>query len=127
MLGELAAFATHLVDRHRVLVLGGLALFLLDLPLDRQAVAVPAGDVVGVLAEHLLRAVDDVLQDLVERGADVQMAVGVGRPVVQDELLTARGGRPQRPPQVLRLPALGATPARVLAGWRASERMSSSR
>ena len=35
-----------------LLRLGAVALF--DLPLDRQAVAVPAGDVVGVLAQHLL-------------------------------------------------------------------------
>ena len=83
----------------------GLAVLLLDLPLDRQAVAVPAGDVVGVVARHLAGAVDDVLVDLVQRGADMDVAVRVGRAVVQDEFRPpARGGAQPRP-QVHLLPA----------------------
>ena len=50
-----AALGAEVQHRHRVLVLLGLAVLLLDLPLDRQAVAVPAGDVVGVVAGHLAR------------------------------------------------------------------------
>src|SRR3546814_16098164 len=72
-------------DRHVVLVLAAGAVLLLDLPLDRQAVAVPAGHVDGLPPGHVLRAVDDVLEDLVQRVADVQVAVRVGRPVMQDE------------------------------------------
>src|SRR3546814_8320448 len=53
--GEIAALAAELQHRHRVLVLAGGAVLLLDLPLDRQAVAVPARHIVGVLAEHLVR------------------------------------------------------------------------
>ena len=75
-----------------------LAVLLLDLPLDRQAVAVPAGDVVGVVAGHLARAVDDVLVDLVQRGADMDVAVRVGRAVMQDELRPpSRRGAQARP------------------------------
>ena len=85
--GEFAAFLAELDDRHLVLVLAGGAVLLLDLPFDRQAVAVPAGHVMGVLAHHLLRAVDDVLQDLVQRVTDMQMAVRIGRAVMQDEFL----------------------------------------
>ena len=48
---------------------------------------VPAGDVVRVLAHHALRAVDHVLEDLVQRVPDMEMAVGVRRTVMQDELL----------------------------------------
>ena len=48
---------------------------------------VPAGDVVRVLAHHALRAVDHVLEDLVQRMPDMEMAVGVRRTVMQDELL----------------------------------------
>src|SRR3546814_3068971 len=58
----------------------------LDLPLDRQAVAVPAGDVGRVLALQRLGADDHVFQDMVERVADVHVAIGVGRAVVEDEL-----------------------------------------
>jgi hypothetical protein len=83
--GELAAFVAEGDDGHLILVLAGGAVLFLDFPFDGQAVAVPAGHVVGVLAQHLLRAVDDVLEDLVERVADVQVAVGVGRAVVQHE------------------------------------------
>ena len=58
---------------------------LLDLPLDGQAMAVPAGHVVHVLAERELAADHEVLEQLVQRMADVDRAVGVGRPVVQHE------------------------------------------
>jgi len=102
---EVAALAAELDRRHRVLVLalGPVALF--DLPFDRQAVAVPAGDVVGIPAQHLLRAGDHVLEDLVERVAHVQVAVRVGRAVVQDELLAAPGGLAQQAEQPELLPA----------------------
>ena len=70
-------------------VLGGVALFgpmlFLDFPLDGQTMTVPAGDVIGVVAGHLAGAVDHVLMDLVQRGADVDVAVRIGRAVVQDE------------------------------------------
>ncbi len=86
VLGEGAAFLAELDHRPDVvLVLALGAVLLLDLPFDRQAVAVPARHIVGIVAEHLLRARDDVLQDLVERVADMDVAVGVGRAVMQDE------------------------------------------
>ena len=81
--GEVAAFLAELVDRHLVLVLALGPVLLLDLPLDRQAVAVPARHVIGVVAAHLERAGDDVLQHLVQGVADMEIAVGVGRPVMQ--------------------------------------------
>ncbi|MNX80269.1 hypothetical protein D3C86_1119240 [compost metagenome] len=68
---------------------------LLDLPLDRQAVAVPAGDVVDVIAQQEARADHEVLQRLVQGVADVDVAVGVGRAVVQHverRLLGLTGG-----------------------------------
>ena len=103
--GELTALLAELNDGHLVLVLAGGAVALLDLPLDGKAVAVPAGDVVGVLPQHLLGAVDDVLEDLVEPGADVDVAVGVRRAVVKNELLPACGGLAQPSEQVHGLPA----------------------
>ncbi len=60
-------------------------ILLLHLPLDGKAVTVPARHVVGVLAHHLLRAHNHVLQDLVQTGADMNVAVGVRRPVMQHE------------------------------------------
>ena len=62
------------------------ALVLQDGGLDGQAVGVPAGDVGGAVARHVLVFDDDILQDLVHGGADVDIAVGIGRAVVEDEL-----------------------------------------
>ncbi len=86
VVGEGAALAAELANRHGVLVLVAGAILLLDLPFDRQAVAVPARHIVAVLAQHLLGAAHQVLQDLVERVADMEVAVGVGRAVMQHEL-----------------------------------------
>ena len=68
--------------------LGGrqvLAVGLFDLHLDRHAVAVPARHVRRVEPGHRPVLDDDVLQDLVDGMADVDVAVGVGRAVVQHE------------------------------------------
>jgi hypothetical protein len=73
-----------------LLALGAVVL-LLDLPFDRQAVAVPARHVIGVEAEHLLALGHDVLQDLVERVPNMDVAVGVGRAVMQHEFGAALG------------------------------------
>ena len=90
-LREFAAFAAEFVDLHLVLVLALLAVLFLDLPFDRQAVAIPARNIVGVASAHLERAGDDVFQDLVQRVADMDVAVGVGRAVMQHELLAPPG------------------------------------
>ncbi len=77
-----AAGATDL-DRAHVLLLG--AELLVDLLLDRKAVAIPAGDVRRVEAHHGPASDDDVLEDLVQRMADVDVPVRVRRPVVEYE------------------------------------------
>ena len=53
--------------------------------LDGQTVAVPAGDVRGLESAQRLRLQDQILEDLVQGGADVDVAVGEGRAVVQHE------------------------------------------
>jgi hypothetical protein len=57
-----------------------------DLVLDRHAVAVPTGDVRRQEARHGLRLHHDVLDDLVEPGAEVHVPVGVRRAIVQHVL-----------------------------------------
>ena len=59
------------------------------LQLDRQAVGIVAGHIGCLKAGHILIADDDVLDDLVERGAHVDVAVGIRRAVVQDVLRLA--------------------------------------
>jgi hypothetical protein len=78
-----AALAAELFGRDLVLAAALAAELLLDLPLDRQAVAVPAGHVVDVVAQGEAAADHEVLQRLVQGVADVDRAVGVGRAVVQ--------------------------------------------
>ena len=58
---------------------------LLHFLLNRQAVAVPAGNVGAVKAEQMAGFSDDIFQDFVKRMADVNGTVGIGRAVVQDE------------------------------------------
>ena len=67
----------------------GLAHFLRDFEFNRQAVAVPAGNVRRAETAQSLIFDDDVLENLVQRGADVDVAVGERRAVVQDEFLRA--------------------------------------
>jgi hypothetical protein len=107
LLGVLAALLAEGHDRHVVLVLALLAVLLLDLPLDRQPVAVPARHVGRVEAQHLPAAADDVLQDLVERRAGMQVPVRVGRPVVEHEPVPAGRGLAQPPVEPHPVPPLG--------------------
>ncbi len=79
---------------------------------DGQAVAVPSGNVVRVVPHHGPGLDHDVLEDLVQRLAEMDMSVGVGRPVMEDVRFRLRAAVPdavehidRRPPvQRLRLP-----------------------
>ncbi len=88
-LGVLAALLADGRHGHALLLL---AEVLVDVDLDGQAVAVPAGDVGGVMPEHGAGLDDEVLEDLVQGRAQVDVAVGVGRAVVEDERRAAGGG-----------------------------------
>ena len=55
------------------------------LTLDRQAVSIPAGDIRRLIAKHVARTQNEVLKDLIERMAHVQIAVGIRRAVMQNE------------------------------------------
>ena len=112
------------------LVLG--AGLLLDLLLDRQAVAVPARDEARRAPHQQLGADHDVLEDLVQQGAVVDAASGIRRPVVQDEAGGVRrltGGQrllvgalllPAGQPE--RLAAREVGPHRELGFWQAERR-----
>ena len=101
-------------------ILGGRSELALDIELDRQAVTVPSGDVRRVETRHTARLDDEVLQNLVECGADVDLAVGVGRAIVQHEpgRLAPRGAEFGVPDPWT--PSGPASPARWTAGWPSS-------
>ena len=56
-----------------------------DGALDGQTVVIPAGNVGGVVAGHGLGTDDEILQGLVQCVAHVDIAVGEGRAIVQNE------------------------------------------
>ena len=85
-----AAGAAEVGDRHLALLRPELAV---DLQLDRQPVAVVADDVGRVEAGHRARFDHQLLQNLVQRRAHVDVAVGVGRAVVQHEFRCAGPAR----------------------------------
>ena len=83
---DVDVFGGELVADLAQLQLGDLALahqLLHGLQFDGQAVGVVAGHIRRLETAHVLVANDDVLDDLVQGGAHVDVAVGVGRAVVQ--------------------------------------------
>ena len=79
-------FAADLAERCRVdlrhLFFAELLFYLV---LDRQAMAVPTGNVRRIVAAHGLVLNDEILKDLVERMADMDGAVCIRRAIMQDE------------------------------------------
>src|SRR5260221_13258464 len=59
--------------------------FFFDLSFDRETVAIPAGDVRGVMARHRLGFYDKILEDFVEACAEVDRARGIRGTVVENE------------------------------------------
>ena len=74
-----------------------LADLLLDLQLDRQAMAVPTGHVWRMKAGQQARFHHHVLANLVDRVPHVDVAVGIRRAVVQDEPRPTRAALAQLP------------------------------
>ena len=58
--------------------------FFEDLMFDRKAMAVPPWHIGHLVARHRLRFDDDVFENLVQRVTDMNAAIGIGRPIVQD-------------------------------------------
>ena len=58
---KISTFLPKLRDRNLILVFTFFAILLLDLPFDWQTMAVPSRHIIGILAEHGLRPVDDIL------------------------------------------------------------------
>src|SRR5665213_2497261 len=105
MRGEGAAGATQFVLRNLVLGSPFGAEFFLDLPFDGKAVAIPARHIRRVIAHHGARAHHEILEDMIEAGAGMDIAIGVDRPVMENEKLAALGLRPEPAVKVHRRPA----------------------
>ena len=100
--GILTAGLAKFCERH---LLAGLAEFLLDIDLDRQAVAVPAGHIGCIESSQSPGLDDDVLERLVDRMSEVQLTIGIGGAVVKNETGPARTLFPDAGIQVHALPA----------------------
>ncbi len=57
--------------------------------------AVPAGNVLTIVAGHEFGFYNDVLQDLVERSPHVDMSIGIGRTVMENIFLPISSRLPQ--------------------------------
>jgi hypothetical protein len=97
-----AAGATEL---HRRAVLVGRAFVLFHVQFDRQSVAIPTRHVRRIESRHRPGFDHQVFQNLVQRMADVNLAIGIRRPVMHDELRGARAGGADLPVQTSRVPA----------------------
>ena len=89
------ALGTEIQHRHVVLVALGFAILFLDPPFDRQAMTIPTWNIQPVLPRHLPGAVDHVLQNFIQRMADMQIAVRIGWAVMQNEFCPPRRVRTQ--------------------------------
>ena len=81
LLGVLAAGAPDVQRGHLGFARAQIAI---HLDFNGEPMAIPPRHIGGVETRHGLGLDDEVLQNLVESGAQVDPAVGVGRPVVQD-------------------------------------------
>lgn len=91
MLGKSTAFGAELRDGNRVLVLSLGAVLLLNLPLNWQSVTIPARHIRRIKAQHLVRAIDNILQYFVKRVPQMDVAIRKGRAIMQNELFTSLG------------------------------------
>ena len=57
--------------------------FFFDLVFDRQTVAIPARHVFGLVTCQILGLDDNVLENFVQSGSEVNIAIGVGRAVME--------------------------------------------
>ena len=87
---EFPAFGAEIIDWDFVFVFALLAVLFFDLPFNRKPVTIPARDVSAVKAHHLMAAHDHVLDRFVQRVTDMQVAVRIGRAIMQAEHLAAR-------------------------------------
>ncbi len=93
-------FAALLAEGFEIDLFTRLADLLLDIVLDGQTVAVPAGHIGRVISRQDPRLDDDVLEHLVDRVTDVNVAIGVGRAIVKNEFVATDARRAQLAVQV---------------------------
>ena len=125
MFGIGAAFGAEIQNGHRILIAALFAVFFFNLPFNRQAVAIPAGDVIRIKPRHLRGAIDHILQNFIERMADMQIAIGIGRAIMEYECLPPFGLRAEPFPQLQALPArqrIGLTLRQIAAHGKAGLR-----
>ena len=79
--GEVPALVAEFGHGHGV----ALDALLLNGGLDGHTMSIPAGNIRSIAASHVLVADDHILEDLVHGGANVNVAVGIGRAVMENE------------------------------------------
>ena len=81
-LGIGQAFSTKFQRSHVGPVFAGILQYRI---FDRKSVGIPAGNIVGFIAGHMLVADNDILQCLVQCMADMNLAIGIRRSIMKNK------------------------------------------
>ena len=95
---------TLLPERFIVNFNTGLTVLFLNLMFNGQTMTVPTGHIGGVITHHRARLDDNILEDFVDRMANMNNAIGVGRAVVKNKLFAPRSGLANGCVQLILLP-----------------------
>ena len=84
--------STNFADGQRVEFFILFLEFLFNFVLNGQTMTIPAGNVLSFLSLHVSGFDDDVLENLVQSGPHVNVAVGIGRTIMQNILIVCVTG-----------------------------------
>ena len=87
---KFTAFLTKFDHRNRIFISTFFAVFFFYFPLNRQTMTIPTRDVARIFAQHLLRAHHHILEDLIERMPNMQIAICIGWPIMKRKALATR-------------------------------------
>src|SRR5690606_12601884 len=90
-------FATLGAKTFYIKLVARLAKLLFNIVLNRQTMTVPAGHIGRIKAAQGAALHDNVFENFVDRMTDMNIAIGVGRAIVQDKLLAPGAGRANLP------------------------------
>ena len=84
------AFGAELIHRDVVFVFAFFTVLLLNLPFNRQPMTIPAMHIGAVKAKHIARACHHIFQSFIESMPNMNVAIGIRRPIMQDKCLPPR-------------------------------------
>ena len=114
---KITAFLAKFCDRHFILIFAFFAILLFNFPFDGQAMTIPARHIIGIFPQHGLRAVNHIFQNFIQRMTDMQLAIGIGRAIMQHKF---RGISPFCPQSFIQIQLLPMRQNLGLFFWQAA-------